>query len=292
MITNLNIGNMGRIGNQLFQYSFLRGISLKLNYPICLPKKNDLIFHGQHFLLKKFNLNCEFSDEIKPNNFYKEEMPNVYDERVFESLDNTSFEGYFQNLKYFDFARDYLINEFTLDSKYIKKAEQILSSQRRENEPLLISFHIRRGDHFLRRKLFTKSYGLKIYGSKSRFDKNSPFGKYFLEVKNYYIDKNVKFLVFSGGSRTNPNDIDKLWLEDTFKDLNYEILSTDDPLLDFELMKKCDANVLSYGSSFGWWAAYLNQVSKEKIIAPHNYFLHIGSSNLNSNLFNERFLLL
>ena len=86
MITNLKIGNMGRIGNQLFQYSFLRGISLKLNHTICLPKNSDLIFHGQHFLLKKFNLNCEFSDEIKPNNFYKEEMPNVYDERVFESL--------------------------------------------------------------------------------------------------------------------------------------------------------------------------------------------------------------
>ena len=292
MITNLKIGNMGRIGNQLFQYSFLRGISLKLNYPIYLPKNNDVVFHGQHFLLKKFNLDCEFSNELKPKNFYKEETPNVYDESVFESLDNTSFEGYFQNLKYFDFARDYLIDEFVLNSEYIVKADQILSSKRDEKEQFLISFHIRRGDHFLRRKLFTKSYGLKIYGSRSRFDKKAPFGKYFLEVKNYFKDKNVKFLVFSGGSRTNQNDIDKVWLEDTFKDLNFEILSTDDPLLDFELMKKCDANVLSYGSSFGWWAAYLNQVSKEKIIAPHNYFLHLETPVQNSSLFNERFLLL
>ena len=40
MITSSNIGDNGRFGNQLFQFSSLIGIGDKLNYEVVFPKKN------------------------------------------------------------------------------------------------------------------------------------------------------------------------------------------------------------------------------------------------------------
>ena len=64
MITNLKIGNHGRLGNQFFQYAILRAISEKNGFKIILPENKDTIFHGQKFLLKKFNLSCTFQSNI------------------------------------------------------------------------------------------------------------------------------------------------------------------------------------------------------------------------------------
>ena len=37
MLANDNLGNLGRLGNQMFQYASLRGIAEKHGYDYCLP---------------------------------------------------------------------------------------------------------------------------------------------------------------------------------------------------------------------------------------------------------------
>ena len=299
MITNLSIGKHGRLGNQFFQYAILKSISLKKNYEIVLPDFSDS-FHGQTFLLKKFSLSCKYSKDIKIKYSICESTPNTFREDFLEINDQTSIEGYFQNLKYFDDIREVLIDEFRPNDNYQKKSQEVLKNRRVQGVKL-IGIHIRRGDLFkigftydILRTIFTRTYGYKIYGSRHYYNKNTIFGKYFESVKNYYKNQEVKFLVFSGGSRQNKNSIDKKWIDQVFKGLNYEILASEDPILDFEIMKNCDSNVLSFGSSYGWWAAYLNTQNIDKIIAPKNYFFDLVPNPIREmeNLFNDKFFLL
>ena len=55
MITFSKLGKLGRLGNQLFQYAAIRGLSIKNSYEFKIPKvvKN---FHGQEYLLNNFSI--------------------------------------------------------------------------------------------------------------------------------------------------------------------------------------------------------------------------------------------
>ena len=79
MITNLNIGKDGRLGNQLYQYAALKSLSLENNYECVLPEINNTIWHGQVCLLQNFNLECKFEDTILIDNYYQEKSISDFD---------------------------------------------------------------------------------------------------------------------------------------------------------------------------------------------------------------------
>jgi len=291
MITNLRIGNFGRLGNQFFQYAILRAISIKNGFEIVLPSNDHTEFHGQPFLLKKFNIKCTYSDNIKPKNFINEKVPNVFESDYIKVNDNTSIEGYFQNLQYFDSIKKNLKEEFLPSKSYLKEADNFLEiiKEKYPNKKIA-SFHIRRGDQFKFRvtDLTRGNPGIKIYGSPFWFSKRSLFYKYFKKVLKEIDLENTVFLVFSGGSR-NSNYKNLRWINKCFKNLNFEISMNSDPIIDFSIMLKTDINILSYGSSFGWWAAYLNENNQK--YAPENYFFGTEGGNMDF-LFNNEFQLL
>ena len=101
MITFLQLGKLGRLGNQLFQYAALRGLSLKNNYEFKLPQLNDASWHGQKCLLEKFNIKKSFllpEDTIKLKYSYSEPDWSIIDKNFFKIPDNTSIDGFFQSL--------------------------------------------------------------------------------------------------------------------------------------------------------------------------------------------------
>ena len=53
MITFNQLGNYGRLGNQMFQYSFLFSLAKQKNYSLCIPPNTDLE--------KCFNLSCSIN---------------------------------------------------------------------------------------------------------------------------------------------------------------------------------------------------------------------------------------
>lgn len=130
MITFSRIGQYGRIGNQMFQYAALVGVSIKTGFDYGVD-------------ISKCNLGEIFELDIKPfkgniENQYKE--PYFYFcENVFSIQDNTDILGYFQSYKYFEHCYREILKQFLFKKKYQIKIEQYGTD--------FTSIHVRRGDY-------------------------------------------------------------------------------------------------------------------------------------------------
>ena len=69
MIGFNGLGKHGRLGNQMFQYAALKGISAKHNYDWCIPPSEFNNADYDHQLLKIFNLYSLQNIQYVPNNY-------------------------------------------------------------------------------------------------------------------------------------------------------------------------------------------------------------------------------
>lgn len=275
MITFNKLGKLGRIGNQLFQYAAIRNLSIKKNFEIGLPKQTNMMFHGQKSLLNCFKIPKEFFGKtslLKKIVYSKYVEPDdEVDLNFFDIQDNTNIEGYFQSIFYFKDNSELIRKELTPKEQYFVCAEKKLSEIKKKNNiDVIVSLHIRRGDNVDPNIKGNNSDLLNSFGSSNNFDNNSFFGRYINNAKSIFKDQTVKFLVFSGGSRgdNNKNDLD--WCKKNLKGSEYIFNEDQDEISDFCLINVCDHNIISPGSSFGWWAAYINK--KKKIIVAPKYY--------------------
>ena len=131
MITFLNLGSMGRLGNQLFQYAALRSLSLNNNYEVKIPDPSTKNWHGQNCLLNKLNINVPFledSDLAKIKCVYKEKDTNKIDNNFYQIPDNVCLDGFFQSMFYFEKFSKEIKKELTPKLIYLKKAQDYINS--------------------------------------------------------------------------------------------------------------------------------------------------------------------
>ena len=111
-----------------------------------------------------------------------------------------------------------------------------------------------------------------MYGSGPKLDPTSTYGKYLKKAKDVFKGKKVVYLVFSGGARgAEDNKADLRWCLDNFHKKDFIIAKAASPMQDFSRIMSCDHNIISHVSSFGWWAAYVNQNKNKIMVAPNNY---------------------
>jgi len=129
-----NVGRYGRLGNQMFQYAAVLGISEKTGHtPIANIEASDLFC----FELGGATQGIELESVI-----YNE--PNFsFDERVFNfpSDRNIDLIGYYQTDKYFAHIENDIRNNFTFKEEVRHKAGDVLP------EGVLVSIHVRRTDY-------------------------------------------------------------------------------------------------------------------------------------------------
>ena len=272
MITFSELGRHGRLGNQLFQYAALKSIALENGYVCKIPNPAAMEWHGQKCLLSEFNIEASFLEPhdlssiernvIEPSHHY-------FFKDFFHIPDNSNIHGYFQSTYYFNKHKDQICKELTPAHKYISKANEFLNFLRADGSEV-VSIHLRRGDNIDGTNLNEKY--LSFYGKNDIYDKDSIYGQYISQALAKFGDRKVKFLVFSGGSRTGDDKEDILWAKNTFKKENFFVSETNSAMEDFSLMMLCDHNITCHLTTFGWWAAYLNPNPNKTIIAPKNYF--------------------
>ena len=142
----------------------------------------------------------------------------------------------------------------------------------------LVSMHMRRGDNTDKSNPQQYEILKQIYGVNGAFDEQSIYGQYFDKARQHF-GKDCKFLIFTGGSRQKGKDNkDYEWCRENFTGDEFlfadeikTVIHIPQPILDFCLIACCDGSIVSHLSSFGWWATYIGDDEKKKIICPQNY---------------------
>ena len=265
MITFHKLGELGRLGNQLFQYAALKGLASKNGYTAKIPNPQTMIWHGQTCLLDRFYIDCEYLTQDDVNtlqNLYEEPNWQKYDDKFFNIPDNTSLEGFFQSTFYFEHISEQIKKELTPKQEYLDKASKLIDYLKGQHNCEIVSVHVRRGDNMTNGQT----------GLIQAFESGGMYETYFNEAKKVFEGKNVKFLVFTGGQRFNEdNKIDVDWCRSFFKGDEFLFSEGNQQIDDFSLIMSCDHNILSHASSFGWWAAYVNPNPNKIVVAPQYY---------------------
>ncbi len=269
----------GGIGNQLFQYAFVRSLSIKLNHKF----KLDLSwYHNYHkyeeesnpnaatkrtYLLDKFNVkenilnplflsisyrlnNNSFLKRVKKypvlNHFtYSTITESEFDINKIQNLKNVYLSGVWQMDDLFEEYRNLIKEEFILKNKLSVENKSFLNKIKQSNS---IAIHIRRGD------LLSRPAAVA--------DQPYSTDKYYYDGVNIMKEKlkNPELFVFSDDIDWVNNNL-KFVLPTTFIDNNgpdYE---------HFNLICNCKHQIIA-NSTFSWWAAWLNNYQGKIIISP------------------------
>jgi hypothetical protein len=266
MLSFNNLGNLGRLGNQMFQYASMKGIAKNNNLEITIPPKR---FFGEadknvkssdgtiydFFFLKNYNIGLQ-------NNRQRTEKTFGFDEDLFNNcLDNTDLVGYFQNEKYFKNIEDEIRNEFRFKEDTVAPCVDFISQLSPTGE--VISLHIRRGDYTTNPNHPTQPL------------------KYYEDALSYL--PNFEVIVFS-------DDPDWCHQQEIFSDDRFIVAEGNSTDADLCLMSLCRYHIIA-NSSFSWWGSYL--AKSEKTIAPKMWFSdELAKSKDSSQIYREGWIVL
>ena len=275
MITNTKIGNYGRLGNQLFQYAILIVIREKLGFELKIPNIENAKWHGQDCLLDNFNIKYEvLSSDDKIENTFEEKKQ--YDVDVFNIKDNTNLIGYYGDNRYLIGYEKIIIEELTPKENFMTKSKIIIDEIKNKNKNFkIISLHVRRGDT-----------DLSIYEGKLE---ESKWGNYLNKCKKIFGSE-CKFLVFTGGSRTDDTSEDYNWCKKNLIGDEYLFLEENSTMIDFCCMLNCDGHILAPTSTLSWWVGFLNLSKNKKILAPRLYKFMLKEPE--NGFYPEKFILI
>lgn len=266
----------GRLGNQMFQYAFLKNIQKnneiimvfgfnEIEETFYLDKKLINIDFNNKFIRKIFKVLCYKVLTRILNFLAKKKIFTVikinYDcvnGHMRESDSLKIINGLFNFIKfvptaYFQSEVFFKKNKkmFIIKNKFKFKAEKILNIVPKNAYKVFV--HIRRGDYC----------AFEILGNNCLL----PI-EYYKNLINWFVEnrKNV-FFIFSGD--------DYKFIEENFNKINnFFILKNNHPATDLYIASTCSGAILS-ASSFSWWAGYLMN-NKDIIFAP-KYWLGFKS---------------
>jgi hypothetical protein len=258
MIGYNKLGSNGRLGNQMFQYASLRGISAKHGYEWCIPPEN--YNHDSNYgLFETFELTNLKSENIGfVNGKTITEKNHNLDKHIFENCpDNVNIHGYLQTERYFSHIADEIKEDFTFKKEYLEPCKEFIDSL----DSLPIFLHIRRTD----------AVGREYYHPRLPLE-------YFEEALSNWSEDTLVFVSTDDieWCKSQPFfDSDRFFFNESNQRYSYRTIdgtgimqNTLLPQVDLCLMSLCSGGIIANSSSFSWWGAWL-QNGGGKIIAPN-----------------------
>ena len=243
MISFNNLGNLGRLANQMFQYASLKGIARKNRHSFAIPPREVFgqidanVRNSDLILYDVFDLESKNTVGLCENNMILTERMHTFDEELFTRCpDNIDLQGYFQTEKYFKHIEDEIREDFKFKDDLLELCKSFITED-------TISLHIRRGDYI-----------------------NNP--NHPTQDASYYeaglakLPEEIPVIVFSD---------DPAWCNEQpmFEDDRFLISDGNSTDCDLCLMSLCKYHIIA-NSSYSWWGAWL--ANSEKVIAPRNWF--------------------
>jgi hypothetical protein len=264
----------GGLGNQLFQYSAGRALSLRHGVDLCLIWKGGSN-KSRALSMMHFNLNCKILSSasfMKRINFdvvksyIKHGSPVIFREATlgfnnqFTSLGpNICLNGYWQSEKFFTPIEDTIRQDLKILTPPSVQNQLLLEKIRSKDS---IALHIRRGDYV------TNPSAFAVHGTCNI--------SYYKNAMQYITDKLQKQPVFYIFSDDIPwamanlkNDHKMIFVNHNNDIQNYE---------DLRLMSYCKHNIIA-NSSFSWWGAWLNKNPNKIVVAPQKWYADHDTKN-------------
>ena len=241
------LGQLGRLGNQMFQFAALKGIARNCGFEYCFPPSTNQNEWTDHQLFVPFNLsytsqlNVQYIDPGRP---IVTEDTFSFNERLFDQCpDWVSLQGFFQTEKYFAHIRKEIKGDFSFKDEILRPCKEMIMEL---DNP--ISLHIRRTDYITNPN--HTSLSLDYYQK---------------ALKEF--DKSSTILIFSD---------DPEWCnqQELFSGDRFLIAEGNENYIDLCLMTLCKGHIIA-NSSFSWWGAWLS--NSKKVVAPAGWFK--GSKN-------------
>ena len=137
------LGNEGRLGNQMFQYAFIRGMSKKHGYDFMIPHQSAERYDN-YGLFECFELEgCKYTGE----GIFKtlECRDTAFNQKFLdECTNNTNYSGIFQTEKYFVNATEELRKDYTFHKDILDPCQEFINSIGGSDKCIFL--HLRRGN--------------------------------------------------------------------------------------------------------------------------------------------------
>ena len=258
------LGQLGRLGNQMFQFAALKGIAKKRGYQYCIPPSQNRDEWREHQLFVPFKLgslsplNVQFIDDSRPTIM---EGTFSFNEQLLNGCpDWSSIQGFFQSEKYFKHIENEIKFDFTFKDEILEPCKEMIS----QLGSSLIALHIRRTDYITNPNHTT----LEL--------------EYYQRALNQF-NNNVPVIVFS-------DDTEWCNQQELFSSDRFLIAEGNSNYVDLCLMTLCSGHIIA-NSSFSWWGAWL--ATSEKVIAPLDWFKGSNNENIDTkDLFPETWMVI
>lgn len=266
---------MGGLGNQMFQYSFGRSLSIKLNVPF----KIDLSFlnnknQGPNFVYRDYDLDVfKIDTDLIDLNTDSIGYFHTINEKNFHFTESNISEihdfigrgisvlicGYWQSPLYFEGYEDVIRRDFSFFNTIDGLADShIVSMLQKIKNSNSVAVNIRRTDY-----LNTNFHGV--------------FGIDYVAEAKKIIENNIKdphYFIFSDDVEWCRENI--LTENSTIVDHSYKGEKFSYYL---QLLKECSSFIIP-NSSFAWWASWLNEESSKIVVCPKKWF---SDGNINTS---------
>ncbi len=244
MICFNNLGFLGRLGNQMFQYAALKGIAAHYGYEVIIPNHKQTIREKAGFDLK-----IEIHDPFVMGSLGRlgvvqgvlevNERMFAYDEELVEMCpDNTSLSGYFQTEKYFKHIKDDIKKDFTFHKEILNPCKEMM-----EDVGEAISLHVRRTDY-------------TTNPNHAALDLS-----YYQKALNL-MPQGVPVIIFS-------DDVEWCKKQEIFESDRFMVSESGNQHVDLCLMTMCKYHI-NANSSFSWWGSWL--ADSNRVVAPKKWF--------------------
>jgi Glycosyl transferase family 11 len=260
----------GGLGNQLFQYSFGKYLSVKLGTAVKYDIQTTNSLHNftqRDFVLSAFNVTLDTASaaEISERKFFSnlqlarierklaQQFPSFFKKHFVEQNipqqpgsfvlnNNCYYEGYWQSYEYLLPVETQLRKEITLKEPLSANAAKTLAAMQ---QCMPVSIHVRRTDYLQHANLISCS--MRYYNAAIAYTR-AQFG-------------NVQFFVFSD---------DIAWCRQNFIGSEFTFVEGNSNYEDLVLMSECSHQIIA-NSTFSWWAGWLNSNPQKKVIAPKSW---------------------
>lgn len=256
MITNSSIGGYGRLGNQMFQFSFLYGQCQWRGGRAFINHENGGYDLG-HFDLQADGIVRTLPDLEYSATYEKEIVANwperswAYESEIAFGADRCDFHGYFQSARYFSGSADGIRRAFRFLDPPSPEVSRWVRLIERSIHPV-VGVHVRLGDYVHQSWFHTNLHRTDYYDralSTLRAELGTPFTPFVFSDDIGWCESSGLFSGWDG----------------------VRFVSGLDHIGDLRLLCRCRHHVIA-NSSFSWWGAWLASHPVQIVIAPESWF--------------------